>query len=66
MPKQKSHSGTKKRFWLTGSGKVNRPHGGKNHKAETKSSKRRRTLRQSTLVSSAQENTVKRMIPYND
>lgn len=28
MPKQKSHSGTKKRFWLTGSGKVNRPHGG--------------------------------------
>ena len=66
MPKQKSHSGTKKRFWLTGSGKVNRPHGGKNHKAETKSSKRRRTLRQSTLVSSAQENMVKRMIPYKD
>ena len=66
MSKQKSHSGTKKRFWLTGSGKVNRPHGGKNHKAETKSSKRRRTLRQSTLVSSAQENTVKRMIPYKD
>ena len=66
MPKQKSHSGTKKRFWLTGSGKVNRPHGGKNHKAETKSSKRRRTLRQSTLVSSAQENTVKRMIQYKD
>ena len=55
MPKQKSHSGTKKRFWLTGSGKVNRPHGGKNHKAETKSSKRRRNLRQSTLVSTTQE-----------
>ena len=66
MPKQKSHSGTKKRFWLTGSGRVNRPHGGKNHKAETKTSKRRRTLRQSTLVSSAQENTVKSMIPYKD
>ena len=66
MPKQKSHSGTKTRFWLTGSGKVNRPHGGKNHKAETKTSKRRRTLRQSTLVSSAQENTVKSMIPYKD
>ena len=66
MPKQKSHSGTKKRFWLTGSGKVNRPHGGKNHKAETKSSKRRRNLRQSTLVSSTQENTVKSMIPYKD
>ena len=66
MPKQKSHSGTKKRFWLTGTGKVNRSHGGKNHKAETKTSKRKRTLRPSTLVSSAQENTVKSMIPYKD
>ena len=66
MPKQKSHSGTKNRFWLTGTGKVNRSHGGKNHKAETKTSKRKRTLRQSTLVSSAQENTVKSMIPYKD
>ena len=56
MPKQKSHSGSKKRFWLTGTGKVNRPHGGKNHKAETKT----------TLVSSAQENNVKKMIPYKD
>ncbi|MBR2320573.1 MAG: 50S ribosomal protein L35, partial [Clostridia bacterium] len=26
MPKQKTHSSTKKRFWLTGSGKVNRSH----------------------------------------
>ena len=66
MPKQKSHSGTKKRFWLTGTGKVNRPHGGKNHKAETKSSKRRRTLRQSTLVSPTQEHTVNSMMPYKD
>ena len=36
MPKQKSHSSTKKRFWLTSTGKVKRAHGGKNHKAETK------------------------------
>ena len=34
MPKQRSHSGTKKRFWLTSTGKVKRPHGGKNHKAK--------------------------------
>ena len=66
MPKQKSHSGSKKRFWLTGSGRVNRAHGGKNHKAETKTRKRKRNLRQSTLVSETQENTVKRMIPYKD
>ena len=66
MPKQKSHSGSKKRFWLTGTGKVNRPHGGKNHKAETKNRKRKRNLRQTTLVSATQENTVKKMIPYKD
>ncbi len=66
MPKQKSHSGSKKRFWLTGSGKVNRAHGGKNHKAETKNRKRKRNLRQSALVSETQANTVKRMIPYKD
>ena len=66
MPKQKSHSSSKKRFWLTGSGKVNRPHGGKNHKAETKNRKRKRNLRQVVLVSVTQEKTVKRMIPYKD
>ena len=66
MPKQKSHSGSKKRFWLTGSGKVNRPHGGKNHKSETKNRKRKRHLRQVVLVSETQEKTVKRMIPYKD
>ncbi len=66
MPKQKSHSSSKKRFWLTGSGKVNRAHGGKNHKAETKNRKRKRNLRKVTLVSVTQENTVKKMIPYKD
>ena len=58
MPKQKSHSGSKKRFWLTSTGKVKRPHGGKNHKAETKNRKRKRNLRQNTLVSTTQESTV--------
>ncbi len=62
MPKQKSHSSTKKRFWLTSTGKVKRAHGGKNHKAETKN--RKRNLRKNTLVSTTQESTVKSMIPY--
>ncbi|MBQ9729938.1 MAG: 50S ribosomal protein L35 [Clostridia bacterium] len=64
MPKQKSHSSTKKRFWLTGSGKVNRAHGGKNHNADSKNGKRGRRLRQTTLVSATQESTVKSMMPY--
>ena len=32
MPKQKSHSGSKKRFDITGSGRVKRAQSGKNHK----------------------------------
>ena len=64
MPKQKSHISTKKRFWLTGSGKVNRAHGGKNHNADSKNSKRRRRLRQGALVPSTTEKTVKNMMPY--
>ena len=66
MPKQKSHSGSKKRFWLTASGKVQRPHSGKNHKAETKNRKRKRNLRKNTLVSTAQESNVREMIPYKN
>ncbi|MCD8041381.1 MAG: 50S ribosomal protein L35 [Clostridia bacterium] len=66
MPKQKSHSSTKKRFWLTASGRVKRAHGGKNHKAETKNRKRKRNLRTNTFVSKTQESTVKSMIPYKD
>lgn len=64
MPKQKSHSGSKKRFWLTATGKVKKPNCGKNHKAETKNRKRKRNLRKVTLVSDAQESNVKAMIPY--
>ena len=66
MPKQKSHSSTKKRFWLTSTGLVKRAHSGKNHKAETKNRKRKRNLRKNTLVSTTQESTVRSMIPYKD
>ena len=66
MPKQKSHSGTKKRFDITGSGHVKRAQAGKNHKAETKNRKRKRNLRKNALVSTTQELTVKGMIPYKD
>ncbi|MBQ5929949.1 MAG: 50S ribosomal protein L35, partial [Clostridia bacterium] len=43
---------------------VNRAHGGKNHKAETKNRKRKRNLRQGALVDSTKEATVKSMMPY--
>jgi large subunit ribosomal protein L35 len=44
MPKMKTHSGAKKRFRLTGSGKVMRRQAGKMHLNEHKSSRRTRRL----------------------
>ncbi len=64
MPKMKSHSGAKKRFKMTGTGKVKRGHQGKSHILTKKDTKRKRRLRQQTLVSTAQERTVKNLIPY--
>ena len=67
MPKQKSHSGSKKRFDVTGSGRVKRAQSGKNHKAGEKPRKRKRNLRQTAFVSETQELTVKnRLIPYKN
>ena len=45
MPKTKTHSATKKRFRLTGSGKLVRRHGMKSHLLERKTSKRKRGFR---------------------
>ena len=62
MPKQKSHRGAKKRFKLTASGKVKRGHSMKNHILTSKTTKRKRHLRKSTLVSKSMEKTILRMI----
>ncbi len=65
MPKMKSHSGSKKRFKVTATGKVKRGHQGKSHILSKKDTKRKRRLRSGTYVSPAQEKTVKKsLIPY--
>lgn len=64
MPKVKTHSSSKKRFKITGSGKVRRFKAGKSHILTKKTSKRKRNLRQSTVASPANEATIKSMIPY--
>lgn len=64
MPKMKSHSGSKKRFRLTASGKVKRYSQGKSHILSKKSTKRKRRLRTGTYVSDTQEKTIKTLIPY--
>lgn len=64
MPKMKSNSGAKKRFKVTGSGKIKRRKAGKSHILTKKSNKRKRQLRKATLVDKADEKHVKQMIPY--
>lgn len=64
MPKMKSHSGAKKRFKITATGKVKRYSQNKSHILSKKSTKRKRRLRTGTYVSATQEKTVKTLIPY--
>jgi large subunit ribosomal protein L35 len=64
MPKLKTHSGAAKRFKKTGSGKVKRGHSHLRHILTSKTTKRKRGLRKSELLSDADEAKVKRMIPY--
>ena len=64
MPKIKTHRGAAKRFSLTKSGKVKRGHAYKSHILTKKSTKRKRGLRKIAYASSANEATIKRLIPY--
>ncbi len=64
MPKLKTHSGASKRFKKTGTGKVKRGHSHLRHILTSKTTKRKRGLRQSELLSDADEAKIKRMIPY--
>ena len=64
MPKLKSHSGAKKRFNLTKTGKVKRAHAYKSHILNKKTTKRKRGLRQSTIADVTNVSAIKRMIPY--
>ena len=58
MPKMKTKSSAKKRFKLTGSGKIKRKHAYKSHILTKKSTKRKLRLTQSTLVSNADESSI--------
>jgi large subunit ribosomal protein L35 len=64
MPKLKSHSGAKKRFSLTGTGKVKRAHANRRHILAKKTTKRKRGLRQGAYADETNVSAIKRMIPY--
>lgn len=62
MPKMKTVSSAKKRFKVTGTGKIKRKHAFKSHILTKKSKKRKRALTKMTLVHEADMNNVKIML----
>ncbi len=62
MPKVKTKSGAKKRFSLTGTGKIKRKHAYKSHILTKKTTKQKRNLTHSGLVSTADMDRVKLML----
>ena len=63
MPKLKSHKGAKKRFKVTGSGKVRRYKAYKSHILTKKTAKRKRRLRQAGIVATTGDTKrVKRLL----
>jgi large subunit ribosomal protein L35 len=62
MPKNKTHSGTSKRFKVTGSGKLLREKAGKRHILEKKPSKLTRRLSGTTEVAASDVKRVKRLL----
>ncbi len=62
MPKMKTSSGAKKRFKVTGTGKLLRRHAMKSHNLERKSSKRRRGFRKMYDVAESDVKRVTRML----
>ena len=62
MPKMKVIPGAKKRFSLTGTGKIKRKHAFKSHILTKKSTKRKRNLTYGGLVDKSDEKNVKLML----
>lgn len=64
MPKQKSHSSSKKRFRKTGTGKFRRNRAFKKHILTKKAPKRKHQLRKSVIVSDADQKRLRKLLPY--
>lgn len=62
MPKMKTNSGAKKRFALTGSGKIKRKHAFHSHILTKKTNKRKKNLVKSALVHPCDEKQVYRLL----
>ena len=62
MPKQKTHSGAKKRFKVTGTGKIKKQSAGLRHNLEVKSGKKKRTLGADQVIAKADAKGVKKLL----
>ena len=62
MPKMKTNSAAKKRFCFTGTGKIKRKHAFKSHILTKKTTKQKRNLTYSGIVSQADEAKIKLLL----
>lgn len=65
MPKLKTKSGLKKRFKITGSGKVVKKKCCARHKLEKKSKRKKLTLRKELILNKTDAKVIRRLIPYS-
>ncbi len=65
MPKLKTHTGAKKRFKKTKSGKVMRSHAYTSHILTKKSTKRKRNLRKTVVGDETNQKQMRRLLPYD-
>ncbi len=62
MPKQKTHSGAKKRFKVTGSGKVMKQGSGMRHNLERKPTRLTRALNQDRVIAPEDAKVIKKLL----
>jgi large subunit ribosomal protein L35 len=62
MPKMKTHSGSKKRFKVTGTGKLMKQQAGMRHNLEVKSVKRKARLNQDQVLAPADSKVIKKLL----
>ncbi|MDR2691076.1 MAG: 50S ribosomal protein L35 [Dysgonamonadaceae bacterium] len=62
MPKMKTNSGAKKRFALTGTGKIKRKHAFKSHILTKKTKKQKKRLSHFSILSKANKRSVQEML----
>ncbi|MEP7225042.1 MAG: 50S ribosomal protein L35 [Actinomycetota bacterium] len=64
MPKQKTHSGAKKRFKVSSTGKIMRRRAMKSHYLEKKTAKRKRSFRRDTPLAPSDRKSVRKLLGF--